>query len=341
MGERQSWRDLLGELTSDSIERQRIASAIGINPVTITRWVDNKSSPRIDNVRQLLDAVPQRREHLFALMQEEFPELATYDQEPVESMQAIPPAFYARVMNAFASSPPILRAPTITSLILQQLIVHFDPSKKGIIAAIAQCVPPAPGQKVRSLRQVVERASSEDRPEQQTLFLGAESQAGRAVMIGSPIMVQSLAEKERRYAIRYEPEEGSIATCPIMKADSTAGCLYVFVSRQNYFTPEHVKLAQAYANLLILGFEESEFYSLSEIDLGMMPPLFLQLPFFSDFQTRVTRYMLQEQAECGLITRPQAEQIIWKQIENELLHLPFSEFGEGMAGTLSERAPRL
>ena len=44
MGERQSWRDLLGELTSDSIERQRIASAIGINPVTITRWVDNKSS---------------------------------------------------------------------------------------------------------------------------------------------------------------------------------------------------------------------------------------------------------------------------------------------------------
>ncbi len=329
MGERQSWRDLLGELTSDSIERQRIANAIGINPITITRWVGNKSSPRIDNVRQLLDAVPQRREHLFALMQEEFPELATYDQEPVESIQEIPPAFYARVMNAFASSPPILRAPTIISLILQQLIVHFDPSKKGIVAAIAQCVPPAPEQKVRSLRQVVERASLADRPEQQTLFLGAESQAGRAVMIGSPIVVQSLAEKERRYAIRYEPEEGSIATCPIMKADSTAGCLYIFVSRQNYFTPEHMKLAQAYANLLILGFEESGFYSLSEIDLGMMPPLSQQLPFFSDFQTRVTRYMVQEQAECGFITRPQAEQIIWKQIEDELLHLPFSEFGKG------------
>jgi AcrR family transcriptional regulator len=110
MGERQSWRDLLGELTSDSIERQRIASAIGINPVTLTRWVGNKSSPRIDNVRQLLDALPQRREQLFTLMQEEFPELATYEQEPIESMQEIPPAFYAHVMNAFASSPPILRA---------------------------------------------------------------------------------------------------------------------------------------------------------------------------------------------------------------------------------------
>jgi hypothetical protein len=341
MGEWQSWRDLLGELTSDSIERQRIASAIGINPVTLTRWVGNKSSPRIDNMRQLLDVLPQRREQLFALMQEEFPDLAIYEQEPIESIQEIPPAFYARVMNAFASSPPILRAPTITSLIRQQLIVHFDPNKKGIIAAIAQCMPPAPGQKVRSLRQVTERTSWEDRSEQQTLFLGAESQAGRAVMIGSPIIVQSLAEKERRYAIRYEPEEGSIATCPIMKADSTAGCLYVFVSRPNYFTSEHAKLVQSYANLLILGFEESEFYSLSEIDLGMMPPLSLQMPHFSDFQMRVTRYMLQEQAECGLIIRPQAEQIIWKQIENELLHLPFSEFGEGMVGTLSECTPRL
>ena len=92
---------------------------------------------------------------------------------------------------------------------------------------------------------------------------------------------------------------------------------------------------------MILGFEESEFYSLSEIDLGMMPPLSLQMPHFSDFQMRVTRYMLQEQAECGLIIRPQAEQIIWKQIENEILHLPFSEFGEGMVGTLSECTPRL
>jgi hypothetical protein len=198
-------------------------------------------------------------------------------------------------------------------------------------------VPPAPGQKVRSLREVIEHTSWEERPEQQTLFLGAESQAGRAVMIGNLISVQSLAEKERRYAIRYEREEGSIATCPIMKADSAAGCLYVFVSRPNYFTPDHLRLVQAYANLLILGFEESDFYSLSEIDLGMMPPLALQMPFFSDFQMRVTRYMLQEQAECGFITRPQAEQGVWKQIESELLHLPFSEFGEDRVSTLAER----
>ncbi len=325
MGEQQSWRDLLAELISDALERQRIANAIGINPVTITRWVANRSRPRVDNIRQLLEVLPQRREQLVALMQEEFPALATYEQEPVESIQEIPPAFYARIMNAFASAPTILRAPTITALILQQIIVHFDPLKQGIIVVLAQCVPPAPGAKVRSLRQVLKRTSRQDQPERQMQFLGAESQAGRAVMIGRFIVVQGLAEKERRYVIRYEPTEGSVVTCPIMKSDNAAGCLYVFVPRQNYFTQERLDLVRAYANLLIPGFEESEFYSLSDIDLGIMPSLSLQLPIFADFQMRVTRYMVQKQVEGSLITRPQAEQIIWKKIENELLHMPFSQ----------------
>lgn len=189
------------------------------------------------------------------------------------------------------------------------------------MVAIAQCMPPTPGQKVRSLRQVVERTSWEDRPARQTQFLGAESQAGHTVMIGRSIAVQSLAEKERQYAIRYEPEEGSVATCPIMKADASVGCLYVFVPRQNYFTSEPLQVVQAYANLLILGFEASEFYSMPDIDLGIMPALALQLPVFTDFQARVTRYMLQEQAKSSLVTRPQTEQIIWKEIENELLRI--------------------
>lgn len=320
----QNWRELLGELTRASSERQRIANAIGINPVTITRWVTNRSSPRIENVRQLLDACPQRREQLAVLIQEEFPELITYGTQSKESVEEIPSMFYAHVMNTFTNLPPILRASTITTLILQQLLVHFDPSQKGMLVAIAQCVPPTPGQKVRSLREVVQLSSRQGHAGRRTLFLGAESQTGRAVMIGNLIMVQSYAEKERRYAIRYETQEGSIATCPIMKLDSVAGCLYIYVPRPDYFTPDHLRLVQAYANLLILGFEESEFYSLSEIDLGMMPPLSMQLPFFADFQVRVTEYMLKAQADCGLITRPQAEQIIWKQIETELLQLPFS-----------------
>ena len=325
MDELREWRTLLGTLISDPQERQRLASAIAVNPVTLTRWVTNKSQPRSDNLRQLLEALPQHREQLAVLMREEFPTLATYEQDSREGLQEIRSEFYASVMSSSASLLPIVRTHTIITMILQQIVEHFDPMRQGMIVSIEQCVPPVPGERVHSLRRVMEQTSSEGPIEYRTQFCGAESQAGRTVLYGSLISVQNIAEMERRYAIRYQQKEASLVTSPIMKMDRFAGCLTIFMPQQNYFTPQHLKLVRAYANLLVPGFEENDFYSLSEIDLGIIPPLSLQLPLFRDFRLRVTRYMAQVPPECGGMTRPQAEQIVWKQIENELLSMPFSE----------------
>ncbi len=326
------WRALLGELVSDPQERQRIANVMGINPVTILRWVTNKSSPRAEKLRQLLDVFPRHREQLFTLLLEEYPELLTYEQEPVERLLEIPPAFYARVLATFANSPIILRTSSIRSLILQQMIVHFDPLELGIVIAIVQCMPPALEQKVRSLRLVIGRSTlpSGDWLERQTLFLGAESQTGHAVRTGRLISIQSYAEKSRLFTIHPPSgEDGSAVACPILKADYAAGCLYISVPRQNYFTQQHLDLIKCYANLLILAFEDSEFYSLEDIDLGIMPPRSKQLPLLTSFQRRVTDYLIRCQTEDRLIRRPQAEQIIWKEIEEELLHISFSSENDG------------
>ena len=49
-----SWRELLGKIISDVHERQRIATTLGINPATLTRWAANETNPRPQNLRELL-----------------------------------------------------------------------------------------------------------------------------------------------------------------------------------------------------------------------------------------------------------------------------------------------
>jgi hypothetical protein len=62
MQELASWRELLGKIIADSHERQRIANMLGVNPITLTRWVNNESKPRPQNLRQLpIDIMMQAR----------------------------------------------------------------------------------------------------------------------------------------------------------------------------------------------------------------------------------------------------------------------------------------
>src|SRR6266851_1330869 len=54
-----TWRQLLGTIVSDPQEEQRLIDIMGIRPITLVRWVQNKSEPRPYFLRQLLDALPQ------------------------------------------------------------------------------------------------------------------------------------------------------------------------------------------------------------------------------------------------------------------------------------------
>ena len=75
MQEPPTWRDLLGSIIQNAHERQRIANELGVNPVTLTRWIHNESIPRKQNLQHLLRVLPQHRKVLHELFTKEFGEV--------------------------------------------------------------------------------------------------------------------------------------------------------------------------------------------------------------------------------------------------------------------------
>jgi hypothetical protein len=322
-----TWRDLLGKITSDPQERQRVAEAVGVKPITIIRWATDKSHPRQDNLPALLDALPQYREQLAELIAQEYPHFALDNAIAEDVPREIPSEFYARVLNARVTSLPIQRSALISSLILQQIVSHFDPYQKGLITTAIQCVAPAPGQRVRSLRTTSGRATPpRDRYlEHRTLFLGAESQSGQTILSGRPIIMQNHEEIARVYPIHFSGEEGCCATFPVMQADYVAGCLCVASLRENFFTQTHINLLQNYANLMTFAFKPGDFYKIRDLELGVMPPRIEQQPIIATFQQRVRQHMIDATQRGETLLRPEAELIVWRELEEELLQLALQQ----------------
>lgn len=329
MEEKQAWRDLLGKLISEPHERQKIAEIAGINPVTLIRWANGKSNPREDNLRPLLDALPQHRQELSKLIVQEFPQFFGQVHENNEvSTNTIPSPFYARVLQAYTNSPAILRTSAVETLILQQLESQLDPQSKGIVISVAQCVPPIAKHKVRSLRITAHRSNIATEPlmEHQTAFLGAESQAGYTLTTGHPSIMQNEADLIRMFPAHHSNIEKSAVAHPIIISNCVAGSLYIASTQTEYFSPHYLDLIECYVDLMVLSFEKDDFYDLSAIELGMMPSLPAQKEMLSTFQKRVRQKMLLALQEKLSLTRLQAENIVWQELEEELLHLALKEF---------------
>jgi len=64
----ETWRELLAEIISDSQERERIVQELDVNRITVARWINKETMPRLDSLRRLLDAVPEQRKRLFDLL---------------------------------------------------------------------------------------------------------------------------------------------------------------------------------------------------------------------------------------------------------------------------------
>ncbi|GHO43121.1 hypothetical protein [Ktedonospora formicarum] len=149
MTESANWREVLGRIIQDTHQRQRIANALDINPVTLTRWANNTSTPRTQNLRQLLQALP---EHSAAFMESLPDEVSKPFQDP-EMMSVevdtitISPLFYSRLVNAHCNLPSILRFSSLCDMILQQIIKHLDPHRVGLELTVVKCMPPSIGER--------------------------------------------------------------------------------------------------------------------------------------------------------------------------------------------------
>jgi len=116
---------------------------------------------------------------------------------------------------------------------------------------------------------------------------------------------------------------------PLLLGGQTAGCLYIASTEKHYFNQARIELLQTYVDLLIVAFEEDDFYDFEQIELELMPPYEVQQPFLIQFRQQVTQLMLQSAAQEEPLTRQEAELQIWKAIEEKLLYIALNPSQEG------------
>src|SRR6266581_7027894 len=275
MQEATTWRELLGSIIQDPQERRRLANELGINPVTLTRWINNESSPRSQSIQRLLKALPQHRKALLELLADDFEGFITETEDSLaeDLLHKIPSEFYIRVLHTRATIPKVLRFSSLCDLILQQALEQLDPKRLGLAVIVVRCMPPSREGKIRSLRENVGRGTPpwEGKLEQQAILLGAESLAGHAVTLGHLVVNQNLSENQSLSPGYHGLWEESAAAAPIMLEGNVAGCMLVSSTQPGYFVPSRQTLIESYADLIALAFEPDEFYEARYVELGLVP----------------------------------------------------------------------
>jgi hypothetical protein len=320
-----SWRELLKYLISPSGERERIANEIGVNPVTLDRWCSGKSTLRSRNIGPLLQAVPVGQRELLAdlLTQDHLlpPDLAITDMPPDE----LESGFFRQVLVTRATTEEVLLFWIMCRQILQHALRRLDPESVGMAITVAVCMPPAAGKRtVRSLREIMGLGTPPwpGDLEHQSMFLGAESLAGYVVSHCHPRAIDDLREPQTLLPAYQTEYEVSAAAHPIMYANRVAGCLLVSSTQPKYFvSPACMALIADYAQLIALAFRPQQFYPLEGIELHIMPPLPVQRQLLVTLQQRIMQMLKEAFADSRSLSRDEAEQLAWQQMEEELIQL--------------------
>lgn len=318
-----TWRELLGQIIEDPTERNRIASELEVTPFTLMRWTKSDSmKPRPQNLHRLLQALPAYRDTLLELLPTDL-SLVIQNDTFDDSEKEIPPEFYARVFHALSNVSAYMRFQAIHQLILQQASEQLDPHRQGIAIIIVRCMPQWSDGKIHSLREGpgIGTTPWERNLESKSLFLGAESMAGYVATEGRPLVLQNLDGSQGMFPAKQTEYEKSAAVYPIMRGERIAGCFLVSSTQCDFFSPPRLELIQGYADLIGLAFEPEEFYTLQCMELWHMPSSSVQRTHFTKFRQRVATKLKQATALQQTMNLVQAEQIVWREMEEELLQL--------------------
>ena len=309
------WRQLLGMIIQDARIKQRIIEELGIKAITLSRWVNGGIDPRPQNLRQLLNALPEHREQFIELLGDDYDEAISSTLDGAS--KDIPSPFFAKVLSTRANTRKELRFWSLGTQIIQHAIGQLDPDRTGMAITVVRCLKSSRSQKIRSLRETVAFGTPpwEGNLEQKGMFLGAESLAGYCVTTCRGVENNDIRDRNNPLPAHQIEDELSAAAHPILFSGKIAGCILVSSTQRNYFLSQYrLTLIHNYANLLALTLEPEEFYELDEIQLQMMPPLAVQRQYFGDFRSRVTEIMTQKS-----VTNTEAEQEVWEELEEQLL----------------------
>ena len=222
-----SWQSSLQHMLKVPGERQRMATALGLSPMTLTRWATGESNPQRSHLIRLVQVVQlQYREELLEGLEAAYPDFQSWLKD--DSSEHIPSEFFAQLLDIRTTTTETLRFWRISDLILKQVLAQLDPNQLGMSITLVQCMPPSPthGNKVRSLRERVGKGTypwAADL-EHLALLLGMESLGGYAVEARHIVNIDDLGKEKLLPAYQTEYEI-SAAAHPIMLGGQVAGCL--------------------------------------------------------------------------------------------------------------------
>ena len=316
-----SWQEVLQRIISTPLERKRLATALGINEMTLNRWTKTVSHPQRSHLVGLVQLIPPHfRTELIEALERSYPDAQNWLYEDPNG--TIPSEFYAQVLADRAITFEVLRTWRLLDTLLKQALSQLDSNQFGMSLTLVQCMPPSQGGKIRSLRERMGRGTPPWLADLDhlALFLGVESLAGYVVQKQRPASIRDLREEELLPAYQAEFEI-SAAAHPIFLEGRIAGCLLASSTQVDYFTQQRIALLGAFSDIVSLILDKQDFYQPELIELKFMARSDIQRMYLSTFRQRVINTMLTASEHGHPILHTNAEEIVWRELEEILLTL--------------------
>ena len=317
----QAWRGVLQRIIAVSAERHRLATAMSITPMTLSRWANDNSTPAKTQLIRLLQMVrSEHRTDLIEALELDYTDIHQWLHEEIP--EQIPTDFFSQVLSIRATVNDSMCFWQISELVIKQALAQLDTNRLGMSITLVQCMPPYHNGKIRSLRERVGKATSPWPAdlEHLSVFLGIESLAGYVVQSHRPASIDDLSKDHLLPAYQTEFEV-SAAAHPILLEGRIAGCLLASSTEAGYFSPQHMSLLGAFSDIISLAFNKEEFYPTELVELHIMPHAQEQRPYLGSFRQKVTQTIIKAAQNHQHIDTFEAERLVWQEMEELLLSL--------------------
>jgi GAF domain len=317
----QTWRGVLQRIITVSSEHHRLATAMSITPMTLTRWANGNSTPVKTQLTRLLQMVQsEQRAELIEALEQDYSDIHHWLHDEIP--EQIPTDFFSQVLNIRATVTDSMRFWQISEMVLKQALAQLDTNRLGMSITLVQCMPPYQDGKIRSLRERVGKGTSPWPAdlEHLSVFLGIESLAGYVVQSHRPASIDDLNKDHLLPAYQTEFEV-SAAAHPILLEGRIAGCLLVSSTEAGYFSPQRLSLLDTFSDIISLAFNKEEFYPTDLVELYIMPHAPKQRPYLGSFRQMVSQTIIKAAQNHQHLDNFEAERMVWQEMEELLLSL--------------------
>lgn len=309
------WSQILQQIPQHEINL--LPKQMNIDVVTLQRWLNGQFRPQPEHAIDLIKYVPhQYRAELIDALTEIHAELrnSLFQKAPFVSLKLI-----SHVLGLRTTTTDTQLFWQLTDEILKDALELLDPYSLGLSITLVQCMPPR-GKYVESLRESYGKGHSPWPPslEHDVIFLGLESLSGEAVEKCAPSSCADLLVRGR-FAVQDDYDRSAISW-PIRFDGKVAGCLLASSMFPQFFTTEHNKALEMYANLIALAFPPDAFYTEDQIRLRMLPHPKDQRDVVRTFHERLLAHHQKARRQGrGMPSNLEINQIVWHEIEGILI----------------------